>query len=322
MPSSCRDIRDAIATCLFESECVKAGHPGNECLSNPELRAQVPEQCLLLLKNFYDCKRGLLDMRKRFRGNAPISQRPPTVVEDLNDATGSGAEAQDVPVDPALAQLNPATLPTVGQGSDLDDENDLEDVAGDGDNALHDAEKNHDGFYDVDAAEEFLVTLDLGATPVDLSRDYKLLGLDTETPFLLVDGQVFTGYWSTSLGTEMVFDRVSGEHQCNVVKRIVFRPAKLRKAAEEAENGGKSLRTQMLRRAPDGTVDTLENLRKQKEIDAVTGKRPVYTQQKQEAGASPERVPAAVEKSATQENGTTPRAAQDQDDDVEMADAE
>ena len=49
---------------------------GADCLKDPHLRStQVPQECLLLVKNFYDCKRGLLDMRKRFRGNAPIVQR-------------------------------------------------------------------------------------------------------------------------------------------------------------------------------------------------------------------------------------------------------
>ncbi|BFZ54813.1 hypothetical protein PYCC9005_001850 [Savitreella phatthalungensis] len=86
MPSSCRDIREAIAECLRTSPCLQnapagSGRTGADCLKDPYLRAnEVPEPCLLLLKNFYDCKRGLLDMRKRFRGNAPVVQR-----EDAED---------------------------------------------------------------------------------------------------------------------------------------------------------------------------------------------------------------------------------------------
>lgn len=40
-----KDIREAIATCLYNSECVQNGHPGNECLSNPQLREQVCTVC-------------------------------------------------------------------------------------------------------------------------------------------------------------------------------------------------------------------------------------------------------------------------------------
>lgn len=47
-------------------------HTPLECLSPPLLET-LPEQCQQLKRGFRDCKRGMVDMRKRFRGNAPIA---------------------------------------------------------------------------------------------------------------------------------------------------------------------------------------------------------------------------------------------------------
>ncbi|EEA23906.1 cytochrome c oxidase assembly protein (Pet191), putative [Talaromyces marneffei ATCC 18224] len=44
----------------------------NDCLRQP-LSDDLPVRCQQLSKALSDCKRGLVDMRKRFRGNAPIS---------------------------------------------------------------------------------------------------------------------------------------------------------------------------------------------------------------------------------------------------------
>ncbi|KIW17344.1 hypothetical protein PV08_04536 [Exophiala spinifera] len=49
-------------------------HKPVECLSSPLLET-LPEQCQQLKKGFGECRRGLVDMRKRFRGNAPISMQ-------------------------------------------------------------------------------------------------------------------------------------------------------------------------------------------------------------------------------------------------------
>ena len=76
MGGSCKDIRDSIAECLLKSDCVQNGHPGNECLSDPALRATIPNECIMLLANFYDCKRGLLDMRRRFSAKPAYAIRP------------------------------------------------------------------------------------------------------------------------------------------------------------------------------------------------------------------------------------------------------
>lgn len=73
MPSSCRDIRDALAQCLQESDCIMVQrHSPRECLSSP-LAEELPTKCQQLRKGFSECKRGMIDMRKRFRGNQPIA---------------------------------------------------------------------------------------------------------------------------------------------------------------------------------------------------------------------------------------------------------
>ena len=73
MPSSCKDLRDALAACLQSSPCVlQDRHTAYECLT-PPLVYTLPTQCQQLKRGFRDCKRGMVDMRKRFRGNQPIS---------------------------------------------------------------------------------------------------------------------------------------------------------------------------------------------------------------------------------------------------------
>ncbi|KAJ5104539.1 hypothetical protein NUU61_001886 [Penicillium alfredii] len=73
MPSSCNDIREALAQCLQESDCIMVQrHTPRECLSSP-LAEQLPTKCQQLRKGFSECKRGMVDMRKRFRGNQPLA---------------------------------------------------------------------------------------------------------------------------------------------------------------------------------------------------------------------------------------------------------
>ncbi|KAM0722644.1 hypothetical protein Q7P37_002085 [Cladosporium fusiforme] len=73
MPSSCKDIRAALATCLQQSDCVMVHrNTPADCL-RPPLKDTLPTQCLQLIRGYGECKRGLVDMRKRFRGNKPIS---------------------------------------------------------------------------------------------------------------------------------------------------------------------------------------------------------------------------------------------------------
>ncbi|KAI0112930.1 cytochrome c oxidase assembly protein PET191-domain-containing protein [Daldinia decipiens] len=73
MPSSCKEIRAALAECLQESDCVMVQrHTAAECLRSP-LSETLPTKCQQLKKGFGECRRGMIDMRKRFRGNQPIT---------------------------------------------------------------------------------------------------------------------------------------------------------------------------------------------------------------------------------------------------------
>ncbi|KFY38135.1 hypothetical protein V494_04497 [Pseudogymnoascus sp. VKM F-4513 (FW-928)] len=73
MPSSCKDIREALAQCLQQSDCImiQRNTPA-DCL-RPPLLDTLPTQCQQLKKGYGECKRGMVDMRKRFRGNQPIA---------------------------------------------------------------------------------------------------------------------------------------------------------------------------------------------------------------------------------------------------------
>lgn len=44
----------------------------SDCLRLP-LADTLPTRCLQLKKGYGECKRGMIDMRKRFRGNKPIA---------------------------------------------------------------------------------------------------------------------------------------------------------------------------------------------------------------------------------------------------------
>ncbi|CAN8100685.1 unnamed protein product [Discula destructiva] len=86
MPSSCKEIRAALAQCLQESECVMVQrHTAAECMREP-LAETLPLKCQQLKKGFGECRRGMIDMRKRFRGNQPIAFR--NLQE--SDTTGEG----------------------------------------------------------------------------------------------------------------------------------------------------------------------------------------------------------------------------------------
>ncbi|KAI9866339.1 MAG: hypothetical protein M1813_001461 [Trichoglossum hirsutum] len=72
MPSSCKDIRAALADCLQNSDCIMISrHTPAECLRSPLLET-LPTRCQQLKHGYGMCKRGMIDMRKRFRGNQPV----------------------------------------------------------------------------------------------------------------------------------------------------------------------------------------------------------------------------------------------------------
>ncbi|CAN3364863.1 mitochondrial protein Pet191p [Diutina catenulata] len=74
MGASCKDQKKALAICLQRSPCVLIQrNTPKECLTNPELKKDLPELCVAYFRDFMDCKNGMFDMRKRMRGNAPIS---------------------------------------------------------------------------------------------------------------------------------------------------------------------------------------------------------------------------------------------------------
>ncbi|KAM0794985.1 cytochrome c oxidase assembly protein PET191-domain-containing protein [Usnea florida] len=74
MPSSCKDIRAALATCLQNSDCVlQDRHTPSDCLQRPSLFETLPTRCQQLTRGYGQCKRGMIDMRKRFRGNQPVA---------------------------------------------------------------------------------------------------------------------------------------------------------------------------------------------------------------------------------------------------------
>ncbi|KAG0051003.1 hypothetical protein BGZ83_004220 [Gryganskiella cystojenkinii] len=69
MPSSCKEIRAELAECILKSDCMLVdGLSAKECL-RPENEYRVPAECGAIKRSFFECKRGMLDMRTRFRGN-------------------------------------------------------------------------------------------------------------------------------------------------------------------------------------------------------------------------------------------------------------
>ncbi|KAK4145711.1 cytochrome c oxidase assembly protein PET191-domain-containing protein [Dichotomopilus funicola] len=85
MPSSCKDIRAALAQCLQESECVMVHrNSAAECLREPHVNT-LPPKCQQLKKGFGECRRGMIDMRKRFRGNQPVAFRQLEQTEKTGD---------------------------------------------------------------------------------------------------------------------------------------------------------------------------------------------------------------------------------------------
>ncbi|QIW95237.1 hypothetical protein AMS68_000755 [Peltaster fructicola] len=73
MPASCKDIRAAVAVCLQNSDCVLIHRNTPSDCVRPPLKDTLPTQCQQLLHGYGECKKGMIDMRKRFRGNKPIA---------------------------------------------------------------------------------------------------------------------------------------------------------------------------------------------------------------------------------------------------------
>ncbi|XXZ99465.1 hypothetical protein QA089_001986 [Meyerozyma guilliermondii] len=88
MGASCKDQKRALAICLQRSPCVLIErNTPSDCLTKPELKKDLPELCVANLQAFLECKNGFFDMRKRMRGNAPLSTGK---YDDTYDKLSSG----------------------------------------------------------------------------------------------------------------------------------------------------------------------------------------------------------------------------------------
>ncbi|CAG9135739.1 unnamed protein product [Plutella xylostella] len=64
--SPCAGIRADLKICLLNSDCCKKDKKTpRDCLKD----GVVPDECIQLRQSFFECKRSLLDNRRRFRGH-------------------------------------------------------------------------------------------------------------------------------------------------------------------------------------------------------------------------------------------------------------
>ncbi|KAI9465359.1 cytochrome c oxidase assembly protein PET191-domain-containing protein [Lactarius psammicola] len=69
MSNYCEPLLAALKDCVLHSNCVmKKGRLPSECIRSHI--DELPEECRSLRLATFECKRGMLDMRKRFRGNS------------------------------------------------------------------------------------------------------------------------------------------------------------------------------------------------------------------------------------------------------------
>ncbi|KAI0925327.1 hypothetical protein AcV7_005598 [Taiwanofungus camphoratus] len=113
------------------------------------------------------------------------------------------------------------------------------------------------------------VTLDLGLvepTLVPSSSSYRLIGLDTPTPFLQLSGTVFKGEHQSLLGTELLFTEAQDDnhdrskkslvHVGTTEQRIRFKEVELReKTADSSPDAQKARKTAKSSKKIPGTVD-------------------------------------------------------------------
>ncbi|XP_074099861.1 cytochrome c oxidase assembly factor 5 [Cotesia typhae] len=65
--SRCANVRANLKMCLLESDCCKIQRKTpKECLKMTD--GSVPQECQALRLLLYDCKRSIIDARRRFRG--------------------------------------------------------------------------------------------------------------------------------------------------------------------------------------------------------------------------------------------------------------
>ncbi|KJE90810.1 hypothetical protein CAOG_009490 [Capsaspora owczarzaki ATCC 30864] len=69
MSSSCSGTRQDFIDCVLSSPCIQEDKRSfRECLAK-ENQDRVPDYCRQLQQLLFDCKRGMIDMRNRIRGN-------------------------------------------------------------------------------------------------------------------------------------------------------------------------------------------------------------------------------------------------------------
>ena len=68
MSTACSGLRELFMDCLSKSDCmVVEKKPGSQCAKYEE--KGVPDSCRQIQASLFECKRGMLDQRNRFRGN-------------------------------------------------------------------------------------------------------------------------------------------------------------------------------------------------------------------------------------------------------------
>ncbi|RSH86848.1 uncharacterized protein EHS24_005126 [Apiotrichum porosum] len=65
---ACAREREELIQCVIRTDCVlKKGKTPADCIK--QSKDELPLLCQHLLLSYADCKKGMLDMRRRFRGN-------------------------------------------------------------------------------------------------------------------------------------------------------------------------------------------------------------------------------------------------------------
>ncbi|BFZ53125.1 hypothetical protein PYCC9005_000148 [Savitreella phatthalungensis] len=81
--------------------------------------------------------------------------------------------------------------------------------------------------------EDEYVVIDFGGTEEkpSVNKPYRLIGLDTQHPWMQIEGQIFRGTWATAVGTDLHFDG-DGNFVAKSTRRLIMRrvPARLKGA--------------------------------------------------------------------------------------------
>jgi len=64
MSTSCNGLKEELIKCLRQSECVHKGNTVLQCMQ-PDAEG-VGSECRMLQTTYFECRRGMLDMRNRY----------------------------------------------------------------------------------------------------------------------------------------------------------------------------------------------------------------------------------------------------------------